>query len=66
MIDLEQLVGLYEERELHTSTENILIGRERRRIENTKRRTDKTARDYELWEKYDKPPRGRGQAARVR
>ena len=53
-IDLEQLLGLYKERELHTSTENILIERERRRLKNTARSANKRVRGYELWHKYDR------------
>lgn len=54
-VDLEQLEGLYKERELHTATENILLERERRRIQNTERGAKKRVRGYEIWEKYDKP-----------
>ena len=53
-VDLEQLIGLYKERELHTATENILIGRERRRIQNTARGAKKKVREFELWDRYEK------------
>ena len=36
-VDFEQLTQLYEERELHTSTENILIDREKMKLEETKK-----------------------------
>ncbi|MAG54923.1 MAG: hypothetical protein CMJ83_01400 [Planctomycetes bacterium] len=52
-IDLQQLLQLYEERELHTSTENILIERERRRLDNTKKSLVKSRREFALWKKYD-------------
>lgn len=52
-VDLAQLLQLYEERELHTSNENILIEREKRRLENAKLREAKTHKEFELWQKYD-------------
>ncbi len=52
-VDLEQLLQLYEERELHTSNENILIDRERRRLESAQRGHKKTLQEFELWKKYD-------------
>lgn len=52
-IDFQQLTQLYEERELHTATENILVERQRQQLENTRRSTAKTKRDFELWKKYD-------------
>ncbi|MHC4990192.1 MAG: efflux RND transporter periplasmic adaptor subunit [Planctomycetota bacterium] len=52
-VDFEQLTQLYEERELHTATENILIDRERRRIADLERTLDKTRSEVEIWKKYD-------------
>ena len=52
-VDFEQLTQLYEERELHTATENILIDREKRRIQNLERGLVKTKAEVELWKKYD-------------
>lgn len=52
-IDFEQLTQLYEERELHTATENILIDREKRRVQNLVRRLEKTKKEVALWKKYD-------------
>ena len=40
-VDFEQLKELYVERELHTATENILIEREERKIDNMKKALDK-------------------------
>ena len=53
-VDLEQLMQLYEERELHTATENILIDREKRRIDDLARTLEKTKREVELWKKFDR------------
>lgn len=53
-IDLEQLMQLYKERELHTATENILIDREKRRIDDLTRAVEKTKREFELWKKFDR------------
>lgn len=53
-VDLEQLLQLYEERELHTATENILIDREKRRIDDLARTLEKTKREVELWKKFDR------------
>ena len=52
-VDLEQLLQLYEERELHTATENALIAREKRKLEDTKRRYERAKKDFELWKKFD-------------
>ncbi len=52
-VDFEQLVQLYEERELHTATENILIARERRRLRNLERGLEKTKAEVEIWKKFD-------------
>ncbi len=51
-IDFEQLIQLYEERELHTATENILVARERRGLVVAERRLEKTKRQVEIWKKY--------------
>lgn len=53
-VDLEQLMQLYKERELHTATENILIDREKRRIDDLARTVEKTKREVELWKKFDR------------
>lgn len=53
-VDFEQLTQLYQERELHTATENILIERQRYQLENSRRAAEKAAKEYELWEAYDK------------
>ena len=52
-IDFEQLVQLYEERELHTATENILIARQKRQLENTRRGEQKTKKEHEIWLRYE-------------
>ena len=52
-IDFEQLTQLYKERELHSATENILIDREKRRLQDLERRVTKTKAEIELWKKYD-------------
>ncbi|MCH7871988.1 MAG: efflux RND transporter periplasmic adaptor subunit [Planctomycetes bacterium] len=53
-VDFEQLTQLYKERELHTATENILIDREKRRIQDLERRLEKTKREVALWKKFEK------------
>ncbi len=53
LIDMEQLMQLYTERELHTATENILIDREKQRISDLEIGLEKTRREVELWKKYD-------------
>jgi len=52
-VDLEQLLQLYEERELHTATENALILRERRGVRDAERRLERARQDFEIWKKYD-------------
>ena len=52
-VDFEQLKQLYEERELHTATENILIERELRRIEDVELSLKNTNRDVEHYKKYE-------------
>lgn len=52
-VDFEQLTQLYQERELHTATENILIAREKRRVANLERSLAKTKSEVEIWKKYD-------------
>jgi multidrug efflux pump subunit AcrA (membrane-fusion protein) len=52
-VDFEQLVQLYEERELHSSTENILIERQRQQLTDTRKGAEKQEREFELWKKYD-------------
>ena len=53
-VDFEQLTQLYEERELHTATENILIERQRVQLENTRRAAEKTKKEFEIWEQWEK------------
>jgi len=53
-VDFEQLTQLYEERELHTATENILIERERHQIEELEKSLAKTKREVHIWNKYER------------
>jgi multidrug efflux pump subunit AcrA (membrane-fusion protein) len=53
-VDFEQLTQLYEERELHTATENILVERQKHGLDDTRRSATKTAREFDLWDKYEK------------
>ncbi len=53
-VDYEQLIQLYEERELHTATENILIEREKRNVENLDRSLSIAKRDFEHWKRFEK------------
>ncbi|MEM8678540.1 MAG: HlyD family efflux transporter periplasmic adaptor subunit [Planctomycetota bacterium] len=52
-VDFQQLKELYVERELHTATENILIEREERKLENMKKGLDKQLRDLEHFKKFE-------------
>lgn len=52
-VDLEQLEQLYIERELHTSTENILIERERARLANAQVSTEETRKKFEIWKDFE-------------
>ncbi len=52
-VDFEQLKQLYVERELHTATENILIEREQRQIENLELALKNTVRDVEHYKTYE-------------
>lgn len=53
-VDYQQLIELYEERELHTATENILIDREKRKVRDMKRSLEDTRNDVAHWEKFEK------------
>jgi multidrug efflux pump subunit AcrA (membrane-fusion protein) len=52
-VDFQQLTQLYEERELHTETESILIERQQRQLENSRRSARKAAEKFDLWKKYE-------------
>lgn len=52
-IDFKQLTELYEERELHTKTENILIERSRKSLEQEKEAIDKLKRELSYFEKFE-------------
>ena len=52
-VDFEQLIQLYEERELHTATENILIEREKRGVEDAKRGLREKIAEVEHYKKYE-------------
>jgi multidrug efflux pump subunit AcrA (membrane-fusion protein) len=52
-VDFDQLTQLYHERELHTATENILIERETRRIQDLERGLERTKREADIWKRYD-------------
>lgn len=52
-VDLEQLCQLYEERELHTQTENILIERQKEQLEDTRRAARKARQQFDLWKQFE-------------
>lgn len=53
LVNFEQLKQLYEARELHTATENILVERERRGIEDAEKDLVKSDRELAHWKKYE-------------
>jgi len=53
-VDYKQLIELYEERELHTATENILIEREKRKIRDLERGIEDTKAEVEHWKKFER------------
>lgn len=52
-VNFEQLTQLYEERELHTATENILIERERKKLEDTEKKIATSKKEYKFFVKFD-------------
>jgi len=52
-VDFQQLTQLYEERELHTATENILIDREKRRIADLKLSLDVKLKELDVYKKFE-------------
>ncbi|MBI4565419.1 MAG: efflux RND transporter periplasmic adaptor subunit [Planctomycetes bacterium] len=52
-INFEQLKKLYDERELHTATETILVERARRQIEEAERGLEKQREKLEHFKKYE-------------
>ncbi len=53
-VDFEQLLQLYEERELHTATENILIEREREKIADIEKAIIRLEEELEFFRTYEK------------
>ncbi len=53
-VDFEQLKELYEERELHTATENILIERQKEGIENSEKSIEQLEREFEHFKIFTK------------
>ena len=52
-VDFQQLQELYKERELHTATENILIDREKRRIQNMKLSLEVSLKELEVYKQFE-------------
>lgn len=52
-VDFEQLTQLYKERELHTATENILIDREKRRIQDLKLSLEVSQKELDVYKKFE-------------
>lgn len=52
-VDLQQLLELYKERELHTKTETILIERERRSVKNQEESLQDTIDEVDRYKKYE-------------
>ena len=52
-VDFEQLTQLYEERELHTKTENMLIERSRKRLVDQEKDIAKKSKELEFFKKYE-------------
>lgn len=53
-VDYQQLIELYEERELHTATENILIAREKRKLRDLERGIADTEAEVAHWRKFER------------
>jgi multidrug efflux pump subunit AcrA (membrane-fusion protein) len=52
-VDYAQLLELYKERELHTATENILIERDKRSIQNQKLALEVSLQELEVFKKFE-------------
>lgn len=52
-VDFEQLMELYEERELHTATENILVAREKKKIEDQEKNIEKLKKELEFFKSFE-------------
>lgn len=52
-VDFEQLIQLYKERELHTATENILINREKRQVEERRRALEVSKQEFEIFKRFE-------------
>jgi multidrug resistance efflux pump len=52
-VDFQQLIQLYKERELHTATENILIDREKRKVEDMKLNLDVSLKELDVFKKFE-------------
>ena len=52
-VDFQQLQELYQERELHTATENILIERESLKIEDIKKAIVRLEEEFEFFKTYE-------------
>jgi multidrug efflux pump subunit AcrA (membrane-fusion protein) len=52
-VDYQQLIQLYKERELHTATENILIDREKRKIEDMKLSLEVSIKELDVFKQFE-------------
>ncbi len=52
-VDFRQLTELYEERELHTATENILIDREKKKLTDQKKSISDKQKELEYFKKFE-------------
>ncbi len=52
-VDHQQLTELYEERELHTATENILVERAKKNLEDQKKAIDKQVEELEFFKRFE-------------
>ena len=52
-VNFKQLNELYEERELHTATENILVERERKKLEETEKNIATAKKEYKFFVKFE-------------
>ncbi len=53
-VNFKQLIELYEERELHTATENILIEREKQKLVDQERKIATLRKELEFFMKFEK------------
>ncbi len=52
-VDHQQLIELYEERELHTKTENMLIERSQKKLEDSEKNIEEKRKEFAYFKKFE-------------